>query len=66
MEDEDGPVMYPANAFVSRLRGGYVPLGSSPTKSEKTFRVGGRNRPPLSLRLSFSPSSYFLSFSIQK
>ena len=32
---EDGPVVYPANAFDSRLRGDWVPLGSSPTKSQK-------------------------------
>ena len=32
---EDGPVVYPANAFDSCLRGDSVPLGSSPTKSEK-------------------------------
>ena len=29
---KDGPVVYPANAFYSRLRGYWVPLGSSPTK----------------------------------
>ena len=28
---EDGPVVYPANAFDSRLRGDLVPLASSPT-----------------------------------
>ena len=32
---KDGPVVYPANAFHSRLRGDQVPLGSSPTKSQK-------------------------------
>ena len=32
---EDGPLVYPANAFDSRLRGDYLPLGSSPTKSQK-------------------------------
>ena len=32
---EYGPVVYPANAFDSRLRGDQVPLGSSPTKSQK-------------------------------
>ena len=31
----DGPVVYPANAFDSRLRGDKAPLGSSPTKSQK-------------------------------
>ena len=37
---EDGPVVYPANAFDSRLRGDWVPLGSSPTKSLKSaFRI---------------------------
>ena len=36
---EDGPVVYPANAFDSRLRGDWVLLGSSPTKfQKKTFR----------------------------
>ena len=34
--DEDGPVVYPANTFDSRLRGDQVPLGSSPTKSQKS------------------------------
>ena len=39
---EDGPVVYPANAFDSRPQGDQVPLGSSPTKPQrKTFRVGG-------------------------
>ena len=33
--DEDGPLVYPTNAFDSRLRGDQVPLGSSPTKSQK-------------------------------
>ena len=28
-------MVYPANAFDSRLRGDQVPLGSSPTKSQK-------------------------------
>ena len=32
---EDGPLVYPANAFDSRLRGDYLPLGSGPTKSQK-------------------------------
>ena len=32
---EDGPVVYRANAFNSRLRGDLVLLGSSPTKSTK-------------------------------
>ena len=32
---EGGPVVYPANAFDSRLRGDWEPLGSSPTKSQK-------------------------------
>ena len=37
---EDGPVVvYPANAFDSRLRGDQVPLGSSPTKSQKKVVV---------------------------
>ena len=34
---EDGPLVYPANAFDSRLGGDWVPLGSSPTKSQKNF-----------------------------
>ena len=28
-------MVYPANAFDSHLRGDWVPLGSSPTKSQK-------------------------------
>ena len=52
----DGPVVYPANAFDSRLRGDLLPLGSSPTKSQKkTFRVGGPQSP-------FSISSSFILF----
>ena len=35
-QPEDGPVVYPANAFDSCLRGDWVPLGSSPTKSQKS------------------------------
>ena len=34
-ESEVGPVVHPANAFDSRQRGDSVPLGSSPTKSQK-------------------------------
>ena len=64
---EDGPVVYPANAFDSRLRGDKVPPGSSPTKIKKILLgLAARKRLSLSLPLSFSPSSYFLSFSIQK
>ena len=64
---EDGPAVYQANAFDSRLRGDLVPLGSSPTKSQKRlFGLAARNRLSLFLPLSFSSSSYFLSFSIQK
>ena len=60
-------MVYPANAFDSRLRGDQVPLGSSPTKSQKRlFELAARNRLSLSLPLSFSSSSYFLSFSKQK
>ena len=56
-QPEDGPVVYPGNAFDSRLRGDLVPLGSSPTKSQKkTFRVGGPQSP-----FSIS-SSFILSF----
>ena len=33
--EENGPVVNSANAFHSRLRGDWVPLGSSPTKSQK-------------------------------
>ena len=56
------------------LRGDSVPLGSSPTKSQKKkkkkkkrLRVGGPQSPfsTISLPLSFSSSSYFLSFSTQ-
>ena len=32
---EGGPAVYPANAFDSRLRGDWVPLGSNPTQSQK-------------------------------
>ena len=32
---EDGPVVYPANAFDSGLRGDWIPLGSNPTKYQK-------------------------------
>ena len=40
------PVVYPANAFDSRLRGDWVLLGSSPTQSKKkTFRVSGPQSP---------------------
>ena len=43
---EDGPMVCPANAFDSRLRGDKVPLRSSPTKSQKkTFRAGGPQSP---------------------
>ena len=35
LEDIDGLVVYPANTFDSRLRGDWVPLGSSPTKYQK-------------------------------
>ena len=53
---QDGPVVYLFNAFDSRLRGDLVPLGSSPTKSQKkTFRVG-------SPQLPFSISSSFILF----
>ena len=63
---EDGPVVYPANACDSCLRGHQIPLGSSPTKPQKTFFwLPARNCLSLSLRLSFSPLSYFLSFSIE-
>ena len=42
---EDGPVVYPANAFASRLRGDKLRLGSGPTKSQKkTFRVEEREK----------------------
>ena len=34
---EDGPVVYPANAFDCCLRGDKVPLGSSATKSQKKY-----------------------------
>ena len=34
---EDGPVVYPANAFDSCLRGGKVLLRSSLTKSQKKW-----------------------------
>ena len=30
---DDGPVVYPADAFDSRLRGDSVPLGSRPAKT---------------------------------
>ena len=65
---ENSLVMYPPNAFDSRLRGDKVPLGSSPTKSQKKrlFGLAARNRLSLSLPLSFSSSSYFLSYSIQR
>ena len=54
---KDGPVVYPANVFDSRLRGDKVPLGSNSTKSQKkTFRVGGPQSP-----FSIS-SSFILSF----
>ena len=33
--EEDGLVVYPANAFDSCLRDDKLPLGSSPTKSQK-------------------------------
>ena len=36
---EDGPVVDPANASDSRLRGDQVPLGSSPTKSQKKLQL---------------------------
>ena len=38
---EDGPVVYPATAFDSRLRGDSVPPGSSPTKSPNYKKVHG-------------------------
>ena len=61
------PMVYPANALDSRLRGDWVPLGSSPIKSQKSiFGLATRNHLSLSLLLSFSSSSYFLSFSKQK
>ena len=62
----DGPVVYLANAFDSRLRGEQVLRGSRQNLKKRLFGLTARNRPSLSLRLSFSPSSYFLSFSIQK
>ena len=34
-ENENGPVVYPADVFNSHLRGDSVPLGSSPTKISK-------------------------------
>ena len=55
-------MMYPANAFDSRLCGDKVPLGSSMTKSQqkkKTFGLVARNHLSLSLPLSFS--LYFFS-----
>ena len=39
---EDGPMEYPANMFDSPLRGDSVPLGSSPTKSQKKKTSGWR------------------------
>ena len=39
---EDGPVVYPANAFDSRLQGDLVPLGSSPTNSQRKDFSGWR------------------------
>ena len=36
---QDGPVVYPANALDSRLRGDQVPFGSSPTKSQKKMKM---------------------------
>ena len=60
------PVVYPANAFDSRLGSDYVPLASSPTKTKKkTFWVGGLQSPFSISSLSSSTSSYFLSFSKQ-
>ena len=43
---EDGLVVFPANAFDSRLRGDWVPLGSNPTKSQnkKTEEILVRSR----------------------
>ena len=56
-------MVYPANAFDSGLRGDQVPLGSSPTKSQRgLFGLAARNRLSLSLPCSFFSSSHFLSF----
>ena len=56
-------MVYPANAFNSRLRDDY--LGTAWFKSDKIskkdFGLASRNRLSLSLPLSFSPSSSFLS-----
>ena len=61
---EDGPVVYPANAFDSYLRGDKVPLGSSKTISQKRlFGLAARNCLAVPLPRSFSSSSYFFSFS---
>ena len=43
---EDGPVVYPANAFDSRLWGDKVPLGSSPTWSQKKKKRNSSGRRP--------------------
>ena len=60
-------MVYPANAFDSRLRGDQVPLGSGSTKSQKErlFGLAACNRLFIFLPLSFSSSSYLLSFSKQ-
>ena len=64
---EDGPVVYPANAFDSHLRGDSAPLVQVwQNLKKRLFGFAARNRLSLSLPLSCSSSSYFLSFSKQK
>ena len=43
---EDGLVVYPANAFDSRMQGDQVPLGSNPTKSQLRLFARKRKRKP--------------------
>ena len=63
---QDGQVVYLADVVDSRLQGdSLVPLGSSPTKSQKKrpFWLAAHTRLTLSLPLSFSSSFNFLSLS---
>ena len=63
-----GPVVYPANAFDSRQRGDirYRLVQVRQNLKTRLFGLAACNCLSLFLPLSFSPPSYFLSFSIQK
>ena len=65
---EGGPVVYPANAFDSRLQGDQLQVGVEVRQNLKNrlFGLAASNCLSLTLSLSFSSLPYFLSFSVQR